>query len=39
MQYTEEEFIDILKPFKKVTMYHQLDTAIEIPKPVDGGYL
>ncbi len=38
-QYTEEEFIDILKPFKKVTMYHQLDATIEIPKPDKKYYL
>ena len=38
-QYTEEEFIDILKSFKKVTMYHQLDMTIEIPKPDKKYYL
>ncbi|SDL25403.1 class I SAM-dependent methyltransferase [Natronincola ferrireducens] len=31
-QYTEEEFIDVLKPFGQVTMYHQIDTTIEIPR-------
>ena len=31
-QYTEEEFWDILKPFRNITMYHQVDQTIEIPK-------
>lgn len=31
-QYTEEEFIEVLKPFQQLTMYHQIDTRIEIPK-------
>ncbi|WP_129596191.1 hypothetical protein [Anaerophilus nitritogenes] len=36
-QYTEYEFIDILKPFTKVTMYHQRDIELEIPK-IDKKY-
>jgi 2-polyprenyl-3-methyl-5-hydroxy-6-metoxy-1,4-benzoquinol methylase len=31
-QYKEEEFLEVLSPFKNVTMYHQLDKTIEIPK-------
>lgn len=31
-QYTEEEFKEVLKPFSQLTMYHQIDTTIEIPK-------
>ena len=38
-QYTEEEFMDILKPFRKVTMYHQIDMIIERPKPDKKYYL
>lgn len=38
-QYTEEEFIEILKPFSNITMYHQIDTVIEIPKPEQKYYL
>ncbi|MFT9495938.1 class I SAM-dependent methyltransferase [Anaerosolibacter sp.] len=38
-QYTEEEFMDVLKPFRKVTMYHQRDMAIELPKPDTKYYL
>ncbi|MCC5912123.1 MAG: class I SAM-dependent methyltransferase [Clostridiaceae bacterium] len=38
-QYTEEEFIHVLKPFKKITMYHQIDTRIEIPKEGQKYYL
>ncbi len=38
-QYTEEEFIDVLKPFKELTMYHQIDEIVEIPKPDMKYYL
>jgi len=38
-QYTETEFIDILKPFNNITMYHQIDTIIEIPNPDMKYYL
>ena len=38
-QYTEEEFMDVLKPFRKITMYHQRDMAIELPKPDTKYYL
>ncbi|KAB3527308.1 class I SAM-dependent methyltransferase [Alkaliphilus serpentinus] len=31
-QYTEEEFLEVLKPFRNVVMYHQIDEIIEIPK-------
>lgn len=31
-QYTEEEFVDVLKPFSNMIMYHQVDTKIEVPK-------
>ncbi len=31
-QYTEKEFLEVLKPFKSITMYHQIDKTIEIPK-------
>lgn len=30
-QYTEKEFLQVLKPFKNTTMYHQVDKTIEIP--------
>jgi len=38
-QYTEEEFVDVLKPFSHITMYHQIDDLIEIPKPDFKYYL
>ncbi len=38
-QYTEEEFMDVLRPFKEVTMYHQGDKVIELPKPDKKYYL
>lgn len=38
-QYTEEEFFEVLKPFSQVTMYHQIDSTIEIPKPDMKYYL
>jgi len=38
-QYTEEEFLDILKPFKNITMYNQVNKAIEIPKDDKKYYL
>ncbi|MFT9497915.1 class I SAM-dependent methyltransferase [Anaerosolibacter sp.] len=38
-QYTEDEFMDILNPFSSITMYHQLDNTIEIPKPNKKYYL
>lgn len=38
-QYKEEEFLEVLKPFKDLTMYHQIDTRIEIPKPDQKYYL
>lgn len=38
-QYTEEEFLDLLKPFGSVTMYHQLGEKIEIPDPDVKYYL
>ncbi|RKD31390.1 class I SAM-dependent methyltransferase [Thermohalobacter berrensis] len=38
-QYTEEEFLEILKPFNEITMYHQVDTTIEIPKKDKKYYL
>lgn len=38
-QYTEEEFIDVLKPFSELTMYHQRNQMIEIPKPDKKYYL
>lgn len=38
-QYKEEEFIQVLKPFSQITMYHQVDTTIEIPKPNTKYYL
>jgi len=38
-QYTEDEFIEILKPFKYIHMFHQVDTTIEIPKPDKKYYL
>ena len=38
-QYTENEFIDVLKPFKEVKMYHQRDMVIEIPKADKKYYL
>ncbi|QNO16053.1 class I SAM-dependent methyltransferase [Alkalicella caledoniensis] len=38
-QYTEEEFWEILKPFKNITMYHQIDQRIEIPNPDTKYYL
>ncbi|SET65916.1 Methyltransferase domain-containing protein [Natronincola peptidivorans] len=38
-QYKEEEFMDILKPFNDLVMYHQIDTRIEIPKPDQKYYL
>lgn len=31
-QYTEPEFLEILNPFKNITMYHQIDNTIELPK-------
>ena len=31
-QYTEEEFLEVLRPFNSITMYHQIDQTIEIPK-------
>lgn len=31
-QYTEEEFLEVLSPFKNVVMFHQIDNTIEIPK-------
>ena len=31
-QYTESEFFQVLNPFKNITMYHQIDKRIEIPK-------
>ena len=31
-QYTETEFLEVLNPFKSITMYHQIDKTIEIPK-------
>lgn len=30
-QYKEEEFLDLLKIFKEVKMYHQIDETIEVP--------
>ncbi|SCY79760.1 class I SAM-dependent methyltransferase [Alkaliphilus peptidifermentans] len=38
-QYTESEFIEVLKAFSQITMYHQIDTTIEIPKPNQKYYL
>ncbi len=38
-QYKEEEFIDVLKPFSQLTMYHQINTTIEIPKSSQKYYL
>ena len=38
-QYTEDEFWDVLKPFKNITMYHQIDSTIEIPLPDMKYYL
>ncbi|TCT17114.1 methyltransferase family protein [Natranaerovirga pectinivora] len=38
-QYTCEEFLDVLKPFKAVTMYNQVDDIIEIPHPDKKYYL
>lgn len=38
-QYTEREFLDVLAPFKNVTMYHQIDQTIEIPIPEMKYYL
>lgn len=38
-QYKEKEFIEILKPFSKITMYHQIDKCIEIPKSNKKYYL
>jgi len=38
-QYKEEEFIEVLKPFSELTMYHQVDIIIEIPKPDQKYYL
>jgi len=38
-QYTEEEFIEVLKSFNNITMYHQIDIIIEIPKPGQKYYL
>ncbi|ABR47904.1 Methyltransferase type 11 [Alkaliphilus metalliredigens QYMF] len=38
-QYKEEEFIDVLKPFSELTMYHQIDSIIEIPNPEQKYYL
>ncbi|ABR47219.1 Methyltransferase type 12 [Alkaliphilus metalliredigens QYMF] len=38
-QYKEEEFIEVLKPFSNLTMYHQIDRTIEIPKPDQKYYL
>lgn len=38
-QYKEEEFIEVLKPFSQLTMYHQIDATIEIPIPNHKYYL
>ncbi|MBM7614812.1 class I SAM-dependent methyltransferase [Alkaliphilus hydrothermalis] len=38
-QYTEEEFVKVLKTFSNITMYHQIDDVIEIPKPDFKYYL
>lgn len=38
-QYTEEDFKDLLTPFKKVKMYHQIDEYIEEPLPEKKYYL
>ncbi len=38
-QYVEEEFLELLKPFKKVIMYHQIDETIEIPQADKKYYL
>jgi len=38
-QYKEEEFINVLSPFKNITMYHQTSGAIEIPKADKKYYL
>jgi 2-polyprenyl-3-methyl-5-hydroxy-6-metoxy-1,4-benzoquinol methylase len=38
-QYKEEEFLQVLEPFKNITMYHQIDSTIEIPKPGKKYYL
>ncbi|TCK98192.1 methyltransferase family protein [Natranaerovirga hydrolytica] len=38
-QYTEDEFLDVLKPFKEITMFHQVDRTIEMPKPDKKYYL
>ncbi|OEF98160.1 class I SAM-dependent methyltransferase [Desulfuribacillus alkaliarsenatis] len=38
-QYTEAEFLEVLSPFEQITMYHQIDNIIEIPKPEKKYYL
>jgi 2-polyprenyl-3-methyl-5-hydroxy-6-metoxy-1,4-benzoquinol methylase len=38
-QYKEEEFIDVLKPFKSLVMYHQVGQTIEVPKEEMKYYL
>lgn len=38
-QYTEDEFLKVLKPFKNITMYHQIDNTIEIPRAEMKYYL
>ncbi|ARE86581.1 class I SAM-dependent methyltransferase [Clostridium formicaceticum] len=38
-QYTEEEFLEVLKPFQQIAMYHQIDSTIELPKEDQKYYL
>ncbi|MPW25871.1 methyltransferase domain-containing protein [Alkalibaculum sp. M08DMB] len=38
-QYKEEEFLEVLQPFSSITMYHQDNYSIEIPKPNKKYYL